>query len=99
MSKPSLKTVLGLKAIDDKIKELYELRAKNRDKLIAKYGEATFCYELKTPTEKGEKYIRMSLIDNVGKLGNDTVLYKAAAIMATDVELKLLKREPKEGLS
>ena len=98
MKKPPLKTIIQLKNLDDKISELYKKRSEARKKLMEKYGEGIYCHQLATPTEAGEKYIKIQLIDNKKKLNEEGVIYKAASLVDIDADIKYLKRTPKEGL-
>lgn len=67
MNNPSLKTALSIVALDNKIKELQEKKNKLKKDLFTKFGQASFCYELKEPINNNN-FLRIKITDNLEKL-------------------------------
>lgn len=95
MSRPNIISLEKLELINNKINELYEKKRELTTKLIEKYGPNEFTYELNEPTEKGEKFVKYKLIDNLEDFISGKPMYKGTAFERYSYECRYLKREPK----
>lgn len=95
MSRPNIVTLEKLEEINEKISKLYEKKRELVHKLVEKYGEGEFLYELSTPTEDGQKFVRYKLIDNLTAFESGKPMYKASAFERYGYECKYLKHMPK----
>lgn len=96
--KPDFKVIEKLVEIDREIKDLYEKRRQLREALISKYGVNEYVYEA-PENEEGHKFVRMSIKDNLELFQTGEPLYRVAAFERFEVEVKFLKREPKQTLN
>lgn len=96
MRRPNIVTLEKLEQINNKINELYKKKRELVSKLVEKYGEGEFLYELSSPTEEGHKFVRYKLIDNLNDFQEGKILFKAASFERYGYECKYLKNRPKE---
>ena len=93
---PNITTLSKLQELDERIKELYAMKRTLISTVVAKYGKGEYLYELDTPTEDGQKFVRYKLIDNLEAFESGEPMWKASAFERYGFELKYLKNQPKE---
>lgn len=85
-----------LNLIDDKIDRLYSQKRALKQHVVDEIGVNSKTYQLEKPTEDDEKYLRVTVKDNLELFQTGEPLYRVARFERFDIELKFLKREPKE---
>lgn len=85
-----------LNIIDEKIDRNYDEKKRIKELIVDKLGIVTKTYQLEKPTEDDEKYLRVTVKDNLELFQTGEPLYRVARFERFDIELKFLKREPKE---
>lgn len=94
--KPNIRTLEKLEALDSKIKELYKKKREVIGEMVKKYGEGEFVYELETPNEEGQKFVRYKLVDNLSAFETGEPMFKASSFERYGFEFRYLKNMPKE---
>lgn len=95
MSQPNIRTLEKLEEINAQINKLYEKKREVTRKILEKYGEGEFVYELSEPTDKGEKFVRYKLIDNLEAFKTGAPMYKSSSFERYAYECRYLKGKPK----
>jgi hypothetical protein len=93
--KPNIRTLEKLEELNAQISELYEKKRELTKKILETYGEGEFLYELETPTEKGEKFVRYKLIDNLEAFKTGNPMWKSTQFERFGYECRYLKNQPK----
>ena len=93
--KPNIRTLEKLEAIKNKIDELYEKKRELTTKVLEKYGDGEFVYELDKPNAEGQKFVRYKLVDNLEAFSTGKPLFKASAFERYGYECRYLKNLPK----
>jgi hypothetical protein len=93
---PQQKTLKKLIAMRDQIRMAQEKYNENILKILEKYGEGTYYYELDEPTEKGEKFAGISLVDNRRKRAEGEPVLVVTYEKDFELTLRNRKTMPKE---
>lgn len=84
-------TIVELINLNKKIKEMYKRKEELLKEVFEKNGEDTKVFK---GGSKG--YVRVKIIDNVKALQEGGIQFKSVGFSPIDIEVKELKREPKE---
>lgn len=95
MGKPSIAVLQQMYRLDEKIKELQGKRNEVQDKLFEKYGEQTFCYDLRGKIAN-KQFGRIKITDNCAKVKRGEIVWKSTPFTGADVDIAYLKNKPKE---
>ncbi len=90
--KPELEEVLKLLALKEQTKQLYEQIDLLTKQMLDEFGSGRFDYELE---DESKRFLKFELTDNVEKLRNDGVVFKAASFKPVSFSSGFLKRRPK----
>lgn len=82
--------------LNERIKELYEKRDLNTQKLIEKYGDGVSGhFKLDAPDAEGKLWVRVTLKDNLAKFTSGEKLWGHTAFSRYELDVSRLKNEPK----
>lgn len=94
--KPSLKIAETLEDINNRIASLYEKRREITSKVLKKFGEGPFYYDLTEKRISKKPYLKIQISDNIKKLQEGGSVFKAHATESYEISVSRLKTKPKD---
>lgn len=94
ITKPQLKTVQAIiEKKEQAIALLNEVEALTSE-LEQKYGEVRFDYDLGEENDKGQRYLKFEIVDNIEKLNRGEQVFQQTVFKRTTFTSSMLKRLP-----